>query len=332
MFIDEKVVTFKAGDGGKGCMSFRREKFIPKGGPDGGDGGKGGDVILVCDSNLNDLSPYHYNPNRRATDGQMGMGSNCTGANGKNCVLQMPPGTIVFDVETGNKIAELLEPGQKIVLLKGGKGGLGNIHFKSSTNRAPRETTPGEKVEERQFELVLKVIADVGLVGYPNAGKSSLINLITKAHPKVASYPFTTKIPNVGIIEYPDVYERVMIADIPGLIKGAHENRGLGHQFLRHIERCRLLLIILDMAGVDTRNPLQDYKDLLNELKLYNPALLKKTILIAANKMDMPEAEENLKKFKKKVKKKILPISCLEKVGIDELKKVMLLNTRTLNS
>ncbi len=326
MFIDEQVVRLKAGSGGDGCMSFRREKYIPMGGPDGGDGGHGGSIILECDVNEGDLTTYYYKPNWKAEHGETGKGRKKAGAGGKDRILKMPPGTIVYDKETGRKVAELLYHGQKLTLIKGGKGGLGNVHFKSSTNQAPRKITLGEKLEEQEFRLVLKVIADVGLVGYPNAGKSSLTRALTKAHPKAAPYPFTTKIPNVGIIEYDQEhnYKRVSLADIPGLIDGASQNRGLGHRFLRHIERCRLLAIIVDMGGVDTRDPLKDYENLLKELELYNPKLLEKDRLVIANKMDIEEASDNLKRFKKKYKVEIQPISCVTVEGINKLKETFL--------
>lgn len=321
MFVDEKIVNLKAGNGGDGCVSFRREKFLPKGGPNGGDGGSGGDVILECDENIQDLTPYHFQTEWRAQNGQPGQGSDKSGLSGKPLILKMPAGTVIFDAESDIKVAELLEHGQRITLLKGGKGGLGNIHFKSSTNRAPRQKTPGEITQQHSFRLVLKVIADVGLVGFPNAGKSSLVNLITNARPKTAPYPFTTKNPMVGIIDYPEYYATARIADIPGLIQGASENKGLGHQFLKHIERCRMLLIIMDMAGVDTRDPLQDYEVLLKELESFNPDLIKKDRIVLANKMDLPDAVKNLKRFEKKYPKLgIFPISCLEKQGIDPLK------------
>lgn len=324
MFVDEKIVTLKAGNGGDGCASFRREKFIPKGGPNGGDGGKGGDIILECDTNVSDLTAYHFKPNWEARCGEAGKGNQKHGSDGASCILKLPAGTIVYDTETDQIVAELTQNGQRITLIKGGKGGLGNVHFKSSTNRAPRDFTPGVLVDPHEFKFVLKVIADVGLVGYPNAGKSSLTNLITRAQPKTAPYPFTTKSPIIGIIEYPEIYKRLRLADIPGLIDGASQNRGLGHQFLKHIERCSVLLIIIDMAGYDARDPLKDYENLKNELRLYDPKLLEKNILVAANKMDLPEAADNLKRFKKKYKTKVFPISCLDQEGIDNLKNNLL--------
>lgn len=324
MFIDEADITLKAGDGGNGSPSFRREKFIPKGGPDGGDGGRGGHVIAQCDENISDLEKFRFTPSYSADNGGKGHGRNKTGENGKDVIVKFPPGTIIYNSQTGLITAELLKHGEKIILLKGGKGGLGNTHFKSSTNRAPREFTHGEKGEDGEFHLELKTIADIGLVGFPNAGKSSLMNLITFAKPKVANYPFTTKHVNVGIINYPDQYERFILADIPGLIKGASENKGLGHKFLRHIERCKLLAVMLDMAGTDARKPNDDYKDLLSELKLFDPNLLEKTQIVIANKMDEPDAQKNLKKFEKKYPNtKIIPISCLSEDGIENLKKII---------
>lgn len=332
MFVDEKIVTLKAGNGGDGCASFRREKFIPKGGPNGGDGGRGGHIILECDTNISDLTAYHFKSNWNAKNGEAGKGNQKHGSDGESCVLKLPAGTIVYDVDTEEVVAELTEHKQQVILLKGGKGGLGNVHFKSSINRAPRDFTPGVEVPAQEFKFVLKVIADIGLVGYPNAGKSSLTDLITKAHPKTGAYPFTTKSPIIGIIEYPELYKRLRLADIPGLIEGASQNKGLGHQFLRHIERCRLLLIIIDMAGYDTRDPLADYESLRNELRLYDPRLLEKEIIVAANKMDLPEAKDNLKRFKKKYKTKIFPISCLSEEGIDDLKENLLKSFEEINS
>lgn len=328
MFIDEVTIAVKAGDGGNGCASFRREKYEPFGGPSGGDGGRGGDVVLEADGNTNDLTAYRFKPNHRARNGEHGRGSEQHGAKGKDCILKLPPGTVVADEETGRVVAELLEEGQRVTLRKGGNGGWGNIHFKSSTNRAPRRANDGEPGEEGRFRLVLKTIADVGLVGYPNAGKSSLTNLITRAHPRTAAYPFTTLHPQVGVIEYPESYERITLADIPGLIQGASENRGLGHRFLRHVERCQMLLLILDMAGVDQRDPADDFESLLEELGLYDPILLEKPRMVAANKMDMNAAVENLKEFRKKFEVEVMPISCLKKEGLDELKQKLLEQVR----
>ena len=330
MFIDEATVQLKAGDGGTGCVSFRRQKFRPKGGPDGGDGGMGGDIVVECDSNVSDLIAYKYTPHARAQDGAKGGGNDRDGKGGKHRVLKVPPGTQVLSEETDCVAADLIEFEQTVVLLKGGKGGRGNLSYKSSINRAPTNSTPGTPGEEGRFRFVLKTIADVGLVGFPNAGKSSLINLITRAHPKTAPYPFTTLNPNVGIVEFPDTYERVSVADIPGLITGAHANRGLGHRFLRHIERCQMLLLILDMAAVDGRDPSRDYPDLLNELELYDPRLVAKPCVVAANKMDEPAAGENLAKFRSTFDVDVIPISCLTEDGIEVLTASLLNRIRGL--
>ncbi len=322
MFVDEANVILKAGDGGKGAATFRREKFIPFGGPDGGDGGNGGSVYALGDENISDLERYMYSPEVRAEDGGSGAGRNKTGASGKDAVMRVPPGTIIIDPETDSIVAEILRHGEKILIMRGGKGGLGNTHFKSSTNRAPRQFTYGTDGESGEFKLVLKTIADAGMVGYPNAGKSSLVGLLTPARPKVGAYPFTTLHVNIGTLEYPETYERLKLADIPGLIDGASENRGLGHKFLRHIERCKVLLLVIDMAGTDGRKPADDYKSLIGELGLYSEGLLKKPMIVAANKMDEPAAVKNLKSFKRKYPKlDVIPVSCLTEEGIENLKK-----------
>jgi len=320
MFVDEVTIRLKAGDGGDGCMSFRRVAHNPKGGPDGGNGGRGGDIILVCDPNTADFTDYKFKPHAVAPNGVPGKGSDKDGANGKHLKLKMPLGTVVIDTATGRQVLELVEVEKEYVLLEGGKGGMGNTTFKSSTNQAPRKYTPGKPGGEGTFKLILKTIADVGLVGFPNAGKSSLIGLLTEAAPRTASYPFTTLQPSVGVVHYPDTYERLTLADIPGLIEGAHQNRGLGHRFLRHIERCRLLLIMLDMAGTDGRSPLEDYQQLMDELRLYDETLMDKPRIIVANKMDEPSAQKNIKAFRKKVKSPIMELSCLSEVGLMQLK------------
>lgn len=329
MFIDETNVLLKAGNGGSGCLSFRREKFIPKGGPDGGDGGKGGSVILVCDENEGDLSKYRFQPHWAAKNGLPGAGREKHGANGEDCILPLPPGTQVVDADTERVVAEVTTHGESIVLLAGGKGGLGNVNFKTSVNQAPRKTTPGRPGAQGSFRFVLKTIADAGLVGFPNAGKSTLTGCLTNAHPKIAPYPFTTLHVNVGVVDYKDTNERIFLADIPGLIEGAHENKGLGHEFLRHIERCKLLLFLIDIAAVDGRDPSGDYKALVKELERYSPNLAAKPRLVVANKMDEVNAVKNLTAFKRKNKGlDIVPISCLAGTGLDELRRVLREKTR----
>jgi GTPase len=331
MFIDECTIKARAGDGGRGCVSFRREKYEPWGGPNGGDGGKGGDVILRGDDDQNNLVDFKYKPHWNAERGEHGQGKDCNGREGRPAVLRVPLGTIAYNLATGEVVTEILEDGQEFVLCKGGKGGFGNTRFKSSVNRAPRQNGPGEPGEFGEFRLELKSIADIGLVGFPNAGKSSLTGLITKAHPKVAAYPFTTLHPQIGVIEYAEEYERLIVADVPGLIAGASENRGLGHRFLRHIERCSLLLVIVDMAGTDGRDPRDDYKQLVKELELYDRALLKKPRLVAANKMDEDAAVANLKKFKARYRTvDLVPISCMSERGIPRLRKELLKRVKSL--
>lgn len=319
MFIDECVIKVKAGDGGRGCVSFRREKYEPWGGPNGGDGGKGGDVILLGDDDTNNLIDYKYKPHWKADRGENGSGKDQHGHVGKSTYLKMPLGTIVIDEETGEVVAEVTEDRQEIVLCAGGTGGWGNTHFKSSTNRAPKRANDGLPGATGTYRLVLKSIADIGLVGFPNAGKSSLTRAITKARPKAAAYPFTTLHPQIGVIDYPETFDRLLLADVPGLIAGASENRGLGHRFLRHIERCTLLMFLIDMAGTDERDPRDDFATLLAELEAYDPALMDKPRVVVANKVDLPEAKANLTKFKRRHKVDILTISCLTGEGLPEL-------------
>ncbi len=333
MFVDEAHIRLKAGDGGNGIASFRREKYIPFGGPDGGDGGNGGSIYALCDENVGDLERFRYTPFYKAGDGKKGQSRQKTGECGKDVRVHFPPGTVFINPETGDVVCELLSHGQEILLLKGGKGGLGNLHFKSSVNQAPRQHTMGEEGQYGEFDIVLKTISDVGLVGFPNAGKSSLMHIMTMARPKVASYPFTTLHVNVGIIKYPDTYDFVSVADIPGLIEGASENKGLGHKFLRHIERCKTVLFMLDMAGTDNRKPVDDYESLLKELALYNEDLLKKPRLVAANKMDEESAAKNLKAFKKKYPLvDVIPVSCLTNEGLDTLKSAIYNSVKAKNN
>ncbi len=275
---------------------------------------------MVADENVGDLTAFRFRHNFKARNGEPGRGSDAHGRAGPDLKLKVPMGTLVVDLDTGRAVKELLGHEERFSICKGGKGGRGNASFKSSINRAPKWAHPGEEGESGQFRLVLKVIADIGLVGFPNAGKSSLTNLITKAHPTVAEYPFTTLHPHLGVIEYPETYERLLLADIPGLTKGASENKGLGHRFLRHIERCKLLCLMVDMAGVDGRNPGDDYRDLLSELGNYDPKLLHKPRLVVANKMDEDAALDNLEEFKKNHCASVSPISCLSEEGIPELR------------
>ena len=278
-------------------------------------------MILVGDTNVADLTDFYFKPILKAKNGQTGRGSDQHGARGSNLIVNVPVGTVIINRHTDEVVAEVMEHGSEVLLLEGGEGGKGNMQFKSSTNRAPREFTLGKPGGSGDFLLVIKTIADVGLIGFPNAGKSTLLNTITNAHPKMGSYPFTTLFPTVGILEYSDLYERVTLADIPGLIEGASENKGLGHRFLKHIERCKVLLIMVDLQGTDNRDPIGDYRILLKELKLYMPKLLKKPMLIVGNKLDEPEAEANFKKLKSKVEKyTTIAISCLSEDGLEELK------------
>lgn len=319
MFFDEVQVQLQAGDGGNGCLSFRREKYIPKGGPDGGDGGRGGHVFLRGNENVADLRDFHFTPIRRAKRGENGRGQKQHGKNGADLVLEVPLGTVVYSEELGVPVAEVTSHDQQIRLLRGGNGGWGNIHFVSSINQAPRRANPGQPGETGRFRFVLKSIAEVGLVGFPNAGKSTLLRALTQATPKTAPYPFTTLQPNLGVLDRAGE-GRIRIADVPGLVEGAHENRGLGHRFLRHLERCAVLVILLDMAAVDQRDPLEDYEQLLNELGSYNEAFLPKPRLVVANKMDLPGAAENLMRLEDLEPGPIQPISAERGEGLDELR------------
>jgi len=319
MFYDELSVVLKAGKGGDGCVSFRREKYVPRGGPDGGNGGKGGSVIVVGDENIGDLRDYHFNARRIAGNGQPGKGSNMHGKGADDLYLKFPVGTIFKNPKNGKIITELTEHGQQVELLKGGKGGNGNATFKSSTNQAPREFTYGTLGEEGTFDLEVKTIADVGLVGFPNAGKSTLIGILTNARPKTAPYPFTTKEPSVGLLDDKDNFRRMRIGDIPGLIEGAHDNRGLGHKFLRHIERCKMLVLLIDIAAEDQRDPWEDHQQLLKEMELYSPDLLNKARMVVLNKTDMLEDDAAIKRFNKKLGHEAHCINCVDDSGIPEL-------------
>jgi GTPase len=381
MFVDEIKIYARAGHGGKGCVAFQREKYCPKGGPSGGNGGRGGDVILEADHDLNNLVAQYYQPRLIAPDGRFGMGNGMDGHAGKDLVIKVPCGTLVWRLprEAGTEAEEEAEPevtraafraksnqrfrmrvaardramevdlsraeadvtgtagekikgelvvdlthhGQRFVLCKSGRGGLGNRNFATSTRQTPRFAQPGEPGDEGNYLFELRTMAEVGLVGYPNAGKSTLLTAISRARPKVAPYPFTTLHPQIGIVEYSD-FHRLTVCDVPGLIAGAHLNVGLGHEFLRHIERCKLLVLLLDMAGTDGRAPWDDFKNLLSELELYDAALLQRPRLVVANKMDEPAAEENLKKFKRRVRKTpVMSIAAAFDVGIDEFKRTI---------
>ena len=382
MFIDQIKVHARAGHGGKGAVAFHREAFVPKGGPSGGNGGRGGNVILQADHDLNNLIAQYYTPRLIAQNGEAGMGKGMDGHAGKDLIVKVPCGTLVWRVESpaqtgepagasedneeeteqalpiatgkrpvfrtaqgaqaleidltedddsgpkrdprkGELVADLTTHGQQFLLCKGGRGGLGNRNFATARRQTPRFAQPGEAGDEGDFLLELRIIADVGLVGYPNAGKSTLLAAISHARPKIAPYPFTTLHPQIGILEYPDWF-RLTICDVPGLIEGAHQNVGLGHAFLRHIQRCKILVLLLDMAGTDGRNPWDDYKQLLTELELYDPALIEKPIYVVANKMDEPAAEENLKKFKRKIRKvPVLPMAAAFDEGIDLFKNMI---------
>jgi GTPase len=378
MFVDEIKIYARAGHGGKGCVAFQREKYRPKGGPSGGNGGRGGDVILEADHDLNNLIAQYYQPRLIAQDGRFGMGNGMDGHAGKDLVVKVPCGTLVWRcapegtpeeagedrpapspaslrasvsqrpllrVATGGRamevdlsraeedatagtgarakgelVVDLTEHGQRFVLCKAGRGGLGNRNFATAARQTPRFAQPGEPGDEGSFRFELRTMAEVGLVGYPNAGKSTLLTAISRARPKVAPYPFTTLHPQIGIVEYAD-FHRLTVCDVPGLIEGAHRNVGLGHEFLRHIERCQVLVLLLDMAGTDGRAPWDDYKNLLSELELYDPALLERPRLVLANKMDEPAAAENLKKFKRRIlKTPVMPIAAAFDQGTEVFK------------
>jgi len=356
MFVDRIKVFAQAGSGGRGSVSFRREKFVPKGGPDGGDGGRGGNVVLHAERHVDNLANLFYEPIIKAKDGGHGKGKKMAGRAGANKIVKVPVGTIVWRAEDEksstsnsdksragaqqrtpdsdqsairalqsemNLIVDLVRDGQEIVLCRGGAGGKGNVHFKSSRNRAPRQYTDGEEGEQGYFLLELRTIADAGLVGYPNAGKSTLLRKLSAARPKVAAYPFTTLHPVVGVMELPG-YRHATIADIPGLIEGAHRGVGLGHEFLRHITRCPILIFVIDVAGSEGRSPVEDLQNLRKEIDLYDPMLSSRPWLIIANKMDLPNANENLETLQEKFSKvRIVPISAANGEGIDTLKKAL---------
>jgi GTP-binding protein len=322
-FIDEAKIYVKSGRGGKGCVSFRREKFVPRGGPDGGDGGDGGDVILIAKENMTSLLDHHYKQHYRAQNGEHGRGKNQHGKNAPPLFIPVPVGTVVRDLTTGEILGDLTEDGQTLLVARGGRGGRGNARFATPTNQAPRYAEPGEEGEERTLILELKLLADVGIIGFPNAGKSTLISRISAARPKIADYPFTTLVPNLGVVSYNEG-KTFVVADIPGLIKGAHEGAGVGIRFLKHIERTRLLIHLLDLSPLTGRDPIEDYKVTNEELAAYSPELRRKPQIIAPNKIDITEARERLKEVKgyfNKMGIEVFPISSVTGEGIKELVK-----------
>jgi len=331
MFVDRIKVFAQAGKGGRGCVSFRREKFVPKGGPDGGDGGRGGDVTLCAERHVDNLANLFYEPIIKAKNGTHGKGKKMAGRAAANKIVKVPVGTMVYlatgdgtDESHGSRpLVDLVRDGEEFLLCRGGAGGKGNVHFKSSRNRAPRQYTEGEEGEQGYFLLELRTIADAGLVGYPNAGKSTLLRKLSAARPKVAAYPFTTLHPVVGVMELPG-YRHATIADIPGLIEGAHRGLGLGHEFLRHITRCPILIFVIDVAGSEGRSPEEDLQNLRKEIDLYDPMLSSRPWLVVANKMDLPNANENLETLRVRFPKiSIVPTSAANGEGIDTLKEAL---------
>lgn len=319
-FIDEAIITVQSGDGGRGCVSFRREKFIPRGGPDGGDGGKGADVVLKTTLRKRTLQQFQFKRQFKAKNGAGGQGKKKTGKTGNDLIIEIPPGTLVSDAETGQILKDLTKPGETFIAAKGGRGGQGNSRFKTSTHRAPRFSQPGEPGETLTLKLDLKLLADVGIIGLPNAGKSTLISSISSANPKIGSYPFTTLTPNLGVVQTP-WGEPFIVADIPGLIEGAHKGAGLGIKFLRHIERTRILVHLIDVSSIDPEDPLKVYYTINKELAMYSKGLAEKPQIVVLNKLDIPDADEAANIFKSAATdKKVLLISAINGTGIDELK------------
>ncbi len=325
MFIDEARILVKAGDGGNGCMAFRREKYVPHGGPSGGDGGHGGDVTMVADPHENTLLKYRYNPEHKAQRGRHGEGSNRTGAEGHSIELDVPVGTVVFDEATGERLFDFTEPGQRFVVARGGRGGKGNARFATSTHQAPTEHEPGRPGDEKRLRLELKLLADVGLVGFPNSGKSTLISRISAARPKIADYPFTTLEPNLGVVQLEN-FRSFVVADIPGLIEGAHLGHGLGIQFLRHIERTRLLAHLVDVSESSGRDPVHDFETVMQELASFSDDLARKPMIVLATKMDAAQDPERVASLRNLAAERGLPyfeISSATGQGIDALKRAM---------
>jgi len=331
MFIDEAKIYVKAGNGGNGCLSFRREKFVPKGGPDGGNGGRGGNVYFHTVENLDTLMDFTGKHHWHAKNGADGSGSNKHGANGQDLIIPLPPGTLIYDDELNLLLKDLSKVGMKVCICRGGKGGKGNKAFATSTNQTPRTTTPGKKGKERNIRLELKLIADVGLLGMPNAGKSTLISRCSAARPKIADYPFTTTEPVLGIVELSD-FRRFVMADIPGLIEGAHNGAGLGFEFLKHIERTTILAHILDIMPTDDSDPVDNYHTLRSELEQYSKALAEKTEIIVANKTDLDPDGEIVKDLGKKLKKTIYPISAVTGDGVKDLSELLWQKVREIKT
>lgn len=320
-FIDEAEITVISGNGGDGCLSFRREKFVPKGGPNGGDGGKGGDVVVVADSNMSSLLDYRYKKEYRAPNGQSGRGKDQHGKSGSDLIIPVPAGTVVTSCEDGETLADLIEDGQRFTIAKGGGGGRGNSRFVSPTNRAPREVESGRLGVRRKIRLELKVLADVGILGFPNAGKSTLISKISAARPKISGYPFTTLVPNLGVVSYGD-HQSFVIADIPGIIEGAHKGSGLGIQFLKHVERTRILVHMLDLDPMSGRDPVEDYDKINSELREYSAKLAEKPQMVVLNKIDIAEARERSAETARRLKERnieALGISAVTGEGSQQL-------------
>ena len=321
MFIDSAKIFIKAGNGGNGAVSFHREKYIAAGGPDGGDGGRGGDVIFVVDEGLSTLIDFRYKRKYAAENGQDGGAANCTGRDGQDIIIKVPLGTMIKDELTGLLIADMVKPGQKEIICKGGKGGKGNQHFATPTRQVPNFAKSGDLGDERSLVLEMKLIADVGLIGFPNVGKSTILSMVSAAKPKIANYHFTTLIPNLGVVKIEEGRSFVM-ADIPGLIEGAHEGVGLGHEFLRHVERTKLLVHVVDVSGIEGRDALEDFDTINSELERYNAVLASRPQIVAANKMDIPGSEENFEKFKATLEQKgykVFAISAATNKGLKEL-------------
>jgi GTP-binding protein len=318
MFVDRVEIYVKGGDGGRGCLAFRREKYVPRGGPDGGDGGNGGSVIIRAVAGTDSLAELVTRKHWKAPNGGAGGGANRTGHSGEDLILHVPPGTILYDRQRGNILRDLAEPGQEVTVAHGGRGGRGNKSFASSTNRTPRQTTPGEPGEERWLVLELKVIADVGLIGLPNAGKSTLLSRLSQAHPEIADYPFTTKYPNLGIVHIGG--ERVFVlADLPGLIAGAHAGVGLGHEFLRHVERTRVLVHLVEPLPLDGSDPLQNYRTVRRELELHGRALAEKPEVVAVSKCELPDSEDVRALLERELGREVLALSAVTGQGLAQL-------------